>query len=55
MGFSCFLGLGSFSSASDDGWESKSSLLLGLGGGGHILKHKGHYGGQVIDGTSCGD
>lgn len=39
MGFLGFLGLGSSSSASDDVWESQSSLLLGWGG--HILKYKG--------------
>lgn len=32
MGFLGFLELGSPSSASDDVWESKSSLLLGWGG-----------------------
>ena len=56
MGFLGFLGLGSSSlSSSDDVWELKSSLLLRWWGGGDILQHNCHYGGQVLDGASCGD
>ena len=61
MGFLGFLGLGSSSSASNDVWESKSSLLLRWGGGaGTSLPTTDIMGARlsmvqvvVIDGNSC--